>query len=65
MGTSEEIKIYKKLRTINSLVWIKRSNEVGKVIEYSLEQVRIELDSGKTVLYDIHKAVDTKSIRIL
>ena len=65
MGNSEDVKLYKRLRTIDTLVWIKRSNEVGKVIDYNLEQVKIELDSGKTVLYDIHKAVETKSIRIL
>lgn len=65
MGSKDEVKIYDRLRTIGTLVWIKKTSEVGEVIDFNLEKVKIRLDSGKELSYDIHKGISLGSIRIL
>lgn len=65
MGSKEDIKTYDKLRSIGTLVWVKKNSEVGEVVDYGLEQVKIRLDSGKEIAYNIHKGVSSGSIRVL
>ena len=56
---------YNKLRTLGTLVWIKKTAEVGEVIGFDHEKVRIRLDSGEEVSYNIRTCVSMKAIRIL
>lgn len=54
MGSLEEIKDRDKLRKIGTLVWHKKRNEVGEVINSTLTRVTIRYDSGKENTYEIH-----------
>lgn len=65
MGSNDEVKIYDQLRTIGTLVWLKKTSEVGEVIDFDLEKVKIRLDSGKDISYNIHKGISLGAIRIL
>lgn len=64
-GTRDELDCYDKLRTLGTLVWIKKTAEVGEVISFSLEQTRLRLDSGQEKLFDIHRGLKSEAIRIL
>lgn len=65
MGTKEEIKIYDQLRRKGTLVWIKNMSEVGEVIEHTFERIKIRLDSGEEISYDMHKSIKSGTIIVM
>ena len=64
-GNAEELANYDKLRTLGTIVWVKKYGEVAEVIGFSLSQTTLRLDSGKEKIFDIHRSLETKTIRIL
>lgn len=65
MGAIEELKQRDKLRSVGSLVWIKKSDEVGEVVDATMKKTKIRTDSGKVSTFDILKCLETGAIRPL
>lgn len=65
MGDENKIATRNKLRTIGTLVWIKKINDAGEVIKATITQTTIKSDNGSICTYDICKCLETGEIRIL
>ncbi len=64
-GSKEELANYDKLRSLGTLVWVKKYGEAAEIIDFSLTRTMLRLDSGKEKTFDIHTSLKTGAIRIL
>ena len=60
-----EDEIHKKLRTPGTLVWHKRNEEVGEIIESTMDKITVKFDSGEIKKYDIEICLSKNVFTIL